>query len=85
MKPEKKIVTSGCRTIVVAAEPSRRLVLTAFDLSREQTLLEEDVTLVVQLSPGTARQLAKALTQRADDTEGGATTSQMSGLGSVLN
>jgi hypothetical protein len=33
MKPEKNIVTAGSRTIVVADEPSRRLVLTAFDLS----------------------------------------------------
>jgi len=63
---------------VVAAERSRGLVLTAFDLSREQTLLEEDVTLVVQLSSGTARQLAKALTQRADEADGRVLTSEIS-------
>jgi hypothetical protein len=80
MNPRKKIVTGGSRTIVVAAEPTRRLVLTAFDLSRDQTRLEEDVTLVVQLSCGTARQLAKALTQRADEAEGRVLTSEISGL-----
>lgn len=79
MNPKKKIVTGGSRTIVVAAERSRGLVLTAFDLSREQTLLEEDVTLVVQLSSGTARQLAKALTQRADEADGRVLTSEISG------
>jgi hypothetical protein len=68
---EPKILAVGATAMAVASEPSREMVIAAFDLPSEQTHLAEHLRLAVQLTPTEARQLAGMLIRKADEAEGG--------------